>query len=243
MRFTETYTVSWHDTDAGRVARPSRLLTALQETANHQCGTYGKDLDRMRDEDGKGFILTRLELRFGALCRAGDVLELSTWISSAKALSTIREFRIRKGEETVLEGSGSWVLVDTGTRALLKVEEYPYPYPADEPLPFAPPMRLKLPPLEPVGHRRIVYSDTDYNGHMNNTRYPDLLMDFLPDGIPDEMYPKRMVILYHSGAPAGENLEILRGPMPDSPYAYGFEARGADGKTCFTALVELRPRG
>ena len=242
MKYTETYTVSWHDTDAGRAARPSRLLTALQETANRQCAAYGKDLDRMRDEDGKGFILTRLELRFGSLCRAGDNLELSTWISSVKALTTVREFRIKRGDETVLEGSGAWVLIDTNSHALLRVEDYPYPYPEDEPLPFTPPMRLRLPPLEAAGQRRISYSDTDYNGHMNNTRYPDLLMDFLPDEVFQTMYPKRMVILFHSGAPAGETLEIFRGRMPDDPDAYGFEARGRDGRVCFSALTEMRPR-
>ena len=57
MKFTQRYTIKWHDTDANRLVRPSALVTSLQETANEHLIHIGISLDELRDQHGLAFIL------------------------------------------------------------------------------------------------------------------------------------------------------------------------------------------
>ena len=91
--------------------------------------------------------------------------------------------------------------------------------------------------MEEVGQRRVVYSDCDYNGHINNTHYPDLLCDFLPDG---ETRPVADVVINFLGeAPFGDTLTVYRAPDPEREGRYLFRTRRADGSTNIEAVLTL----
>ena len=59
MKFSLDYTTRWHDTDAERRLRPSTLLVYMQETSNRHVASTGMSLDRLRDEKGLAFILSK----------------------------------------------------------------------------------------------------------------------------------------------------------------------------------------
>ena len=59
MSFSHTYTTRWHDTDANRCVRPSKIVEYMQETANRQCECSGLPLEWLRDEKGLAFIFSR----------------------------------------------------------------------------------------------------------------------------------------------------------------------------------------
>ena len=61
MKYTEKYKVRWHDTDAKGRVRPTGILTYMQETANLQFVSHGRDLDDERRE-GEGVADFRLPL-------------------------------------------------------------------------------------------------------------------------------------------------------------------------------------
>ena len=87
-----------------------------------------------------------------------------------------------------------------------------------------------------VGVRRIVYSDLDYNGHMNNTRYPDMLCDFLPDGTVPHV--RVMHFSYLKEGAYGAQLRILRGErMTENGKAYLFHTLNESGELCLEAEV------
>ena len=47
MKFSYRDTVKWHDTDANRCVRPSRILTYMQEAANLQMAANSRNLDKL----------------------------------------------------------------------------------------------------------------------------------------------------------------------------------------------------
>ena len=49
MKFTQDYTVRWHDTDANRTVRPSALLVLMQECAGAHLSHFGLSLETLRD--------------------------------------------------------------------------------------------------------------------------------------------------------------------------------------------------
>ena len=83
--------------------------------------------------------------------------------------------------------------------------------------------------------RTVSYSCLDRNGHMNNTRYLDLLCDHIPD------FRSRMVtsigIKFKAEAPLGETIKLYRAKMGDTYY---FRTIRSDGQINIEAEIETK---
>ena len=237
MKYTEKYKTMWHDTDASRKVRPSELLVYMQETANRQFVSAGRDLDGERDSDGVGFILSKIALDFHKPIFAYEDIEVETFTCDSRGFSFNRGFRILKDGEEVARAASIWALVDVREGKLLKVSDFTVGF-ENEPSPETlSPMRIKMPSAESfvsVGRRNIVYSDIDYNMHMNNTRYPNMLCDFME--LADTERISGMTLSYLHEAALGDELEVLCVKVENN---YFFKTVGKDGKTCLEALVRL----
>lgn len=210
MIYTETYTTTWHDTGANRTVRPTQILMYMQETANHHCNAYGIPLDALRDERGLAFLLSRITLNFYEELHAYEQIEVQTWISEGRGLSFPRCFRILRGGKIIAEAASFWALMDLRAGKLVKFEDFDYGFEGEEMLELDAPRRIRFPsdePLSLVGQRKIVYSDLDYNMHMNNTKYPDMVCDFI-DGIENKKL-RSMTLIYLREARYGDDLNIF----------------------------------
>ncbi len=240
MKFTHTYTTKWHDTDSNRVLRTSKILMYFQETANIQCAEFGMPLDELRDKEGVGFILSQLSMKIIKPVTAYKKIEVSTWCKEAKGYSFLRFFEMRADGEIVARASSTWALVDIHNKALVKADRlqrdnFPYDEPIDAAI-LPPRARIgKGEVLEKVGERTIFYSDIDYNMHMNNTNYPDMLCDFLPDM--QEKYVSEMSLSYLKEAPLGATLTVNRGLREDG--FFELKTTNSAGETCLEAIVKL----
>lgn len=240
MKFTKHYQVKWHDTDANREVRPSQILMYMQETANLQLQFHGIPLDDLRDKHGLGFILSRISVRIYEPLYAHDEIDVQTWICDSRGFSFNRCFCILKNEKIVAEAYSVWALIDIRDRRLLKVNEFEFGFVGDEPLQVDLPRRVHFPPMLPIedaGERTIRYCDIDYNGHMNNTRYPDMLCDFVPD-----VFSKRVTgftLSYLHEATFGHTLKIQRVKNQDG---YWFRTTDSDGTVCLEAYLQTVDR-
>ena len=240
MKFTQRYTVKWHDTDANRFVRPSALVTYLQETANEHLIHIGISLDELRDRHGLAFILGGLSVRSYEPLFSGDDIEVETWTCGEKGFRHNRCFRLLRSGKTVAEATSQWALIKLSDGSLVKVEDMPYHIEPEEPIALSDlPTRLKMPPLAEMdfaGERRIVYSDIDYNGHMNNTRYPDMLCDFIPEMRESRM--TGMVQSFRKEAVFAHTLRVFRQKTEDG---YLVCTVDEDGNVCTEALLKLEP--
>ncbi len=209
MKFTRRYTTNWHDTDAQRRVRPTRLLVYMQETSNPHMTSCGSSLDALRDERGLAFILSKISLAIYRPLYAFEDIEVQTWTCRSRGFSFIRCFRILRGDEIIADAHSVWALVDINNKKFCRVEDSGYNFEDEEPLFLDLPQRFRLPDgceLRELGKRRIVYSDLDYNMHMNNTKYPDMLCDYMP--IDDVGNIKGMVLSYLHEAAFGDTLAV-----------------------------------
>ena len=240
MLYTEKYPVRWHDTDANREMRPSEVLAYMQECANHQFRTHAKTLDRMRDEDGVGFILSRIAIDFLAPIRAYEQIEVRTATCEGRALCFPRRFEILRDGEVVARAMSHWAMVNVRDRSLLRVADAPLSF-GDEPeIEVSAPIRFRAPRelvFEQVGERRIGYADLDYNMHMNNTKYPDTVCDFLPD--PLGVRVTGMSLAYHREAAYGDLLAVERATDGEGNF---YIRTKKDGVICLEAFVSTEKR-
>ncbi|MBQ8432443.1 MAG: hypothetical protein IJX28_06125 [Clostridia bacterium] len=238
MKHTERYTIKWHDTNANREARPSKLLMYMQETANAHLLANGLSLDSLRDERGLAFLLSRIAIHFYRPLYTGDEIEVQTWICEGRGFSFDRCFVILRGGEVVAEAYSIWALLNLREKRLMKTSEFSYGFAPDLPLEAAFTTRLRMPAANemlPAGERKIVYSDIDYNGHMNNTNYPDMLCDFVP-----EIHSRRVVSMTLSflhEATYQHTLRVLRGEHAAG--GYYFRTLDENDTVCLDALVLL----
>lgn len=237
MKHSEYYKIKWHDTNANREVRPSKMLMYMQETANAHLLANGLSLDGLRDTRGLAFILSRISMRFYHPLYTGDEIEVQTWICEGRGFSFDRCFVILRDGEVVAEAYSIWALLNLKEKRLMRTSEFSYGFPPDLPLESGLITRVRMPAassMEPVGQRRIVYSDIDYNGHMNNTGYPDMLCDFVPDIARRRVLSMTLSFLHE--ASYEHTLDVWRGEHEMGHY---FRTVDSDGTTCLEALVLL----
>ncbi len=242
MYYAQTYKTKWHDTDAGGLMRPSALLVYMQETANLQCRDWDCDLNRLHAEEGLGFLLSRIMLRVDASLKAYEDIEVRTWCGESRGLTFLRYFSVHRGNETVATAISHWALMDLHTHKLVRARDFPYPLPTGDALDEATlPRKAHIPStvaMEPAGTRTIVYSDLDFNRHMNNTKYPDMVCDFLPDMTGKRVHT--LALSYLREAAFGDVLTVSRATAPSADgETYLLRTTRPDGTPCLEAEVSL----
>ncbi len=236
-KYTKHYTILWHDTDANREVRPSRLITYMQETANYQFRDMGMTLDQLRDEKGLAFLLSRMTVCFYKPLCAYDEIDVISWVCEARGLSCNRCFSVERNGEVVAEAFTVWGLMDLNAKKLLPASEGFFgmePYPA---LTLSAPLRLHIPssaPLEYAGERSIAYSELDYNFHMNNTNYADFVCNFLPDVHAKQV--KAIVLSFLHEAHFAHTIRVFRYVDEENKVAY-FRTQDESGTTCLEAQL------
>ena len=238
MKHIEKYRVKWHDTDASRRVRPSELLEYMQETANLQFVSHNRDLDAERDNSGIAFILSKMCVDIHAPLYAYEDIDVETFTCESRGFSFNRCFRILRNGEIVAEALSVWALVNINTGKLMRADEYDVGFENEPVLTVSAPLRIKMPPQDTfieVGKRKTVYSDIDYNMHMNNTRYPNMLCDFMETR--DTAKICGISLSYLREAALGDTLTIMRAKIDGRYY---FRTIGVDGKVCLEAEVILK---
>lgn len=238
MIFSQKYVTRWHDTDASRRVRATQLLVYMQETSNHHLQSCGISLDELRDRHSLAFILSKIRLAIYRPLYAFEEIEVQTWTGEEHGLSIPRFYRILRDGETVAEADTVWALVNLDTQALVKGSECKILNFEHECFPTLDiPTRFSIPKgveLSSVGKRRIVWSDLDYNMHMNNTRYPDMLCDFIA---PEDIGKiKGFLLSYVNEAAFTDELDVRCARADDS---YFFRTVNSAGKTCLDARIIL----
>ncbi len=239
MKYIKHYTVKWHDTDANRNLTPSHLLMYMEETSDHHLRDAGMSLDDLRDRKSLAFLLSRIAVRSYLQLHAGDAIDVETWVCEGRGLSFIRCFRVLRAGEVAAEAYSVWALLHLGTRKLLPASEFPYDIEPELPLCSSVSSRVRFPAqsgMELAGERKIVYSDIDYNGHMNNTHYPNMLCDFTPDIRSKQIVGFTLSFLHE--ASFGHTLQVWRQQTSDG---YGFRTLDEDGNTCLEAMLFTEP--
>ena len=236
MKFSQDYTVRWHDTNANRELTPSAILTLMQETTNKHIMTMYPYPEYIRDVLHQAFILTKVYIRIYEPVHAYDEITVNTWTGTeSRGFTFYRSFEVIKDGRVVADALTNWCLVDTRDKKLLQVSKFENTF-IDEPsLAVEIPRRIKVPEgaeLSLVGERKIVYSDIDYNLHMNNTHYPNMLIDFLPS--PEEHRVKEIVINFGAGSTYNESISVYRAQVENTFY---FHTVNPDSKSGIDAII------
>lgn len=240
MKFTKEFNVRWHDTNANREITPSAILTLMQETTNGHIKTMYPSIEYVRDELHQAFILSKIYMRFYGTAHAYDDVTVETWTGEeSRGYTFYRSFRVIREGEVIADALTVWALLDTETHKLLPVKCFENTF-VDEPsIDISIPRRIKFPECEPefTAKRKTLYGDIDYNKHMNNTHYPNMLVDYLPS--PERLRVSEMILSFVRGELYGSEITLERRGANDE---FFFRTLNESGEVCLEAVVRTEKR-
>lgn len=234
----ESYVVRSFECDCQGIMRTSAVLRYFQELATLHLSLYDLPLARLKSL-GVAFMLTRVRLKLLRPPMPQQAIKVTTWHRATKGVQFIRDSEMRDEDGTLLAScTAGWVLVNRETRSILRprdLKEYTVLLQPERALEEEKAPKLALPKeLEPVGTRRIRYTDIDHNGHLNNTIYADFMTDFLPCPLKGRRF-STLDLRFIAEAVEGDELLLSAAQREDTVYFSGRHARGA----CFEAICTL----
>lgn len=230
--YKQNITVDIHDVDYNGVAKTSSILRYIQSAAQSQLTEKNMSYGELR-EMGRAFILSRLNMAVPKPLTAYTPLTAVSYPCESRGYTFLRCYELLCEGETVARAISAWALIDTETRALVRVNDFNLPISTLPPIDLALPRIILPTELSDVGGYGVHYGDVDQNMHMNNTKYPDMYSNFLP--LKDKMI-SRIAINYSSEAALGEKLRVMRACRDG---VYYFRTTRSDGKTNSEAEIEL----
>ena len=217
--YQQNYKLRTYDCDKNKIAKPAGLLQETQDCGDGQMASEGLTYTELFDQ-GKAFMLSRLDMHIKSELRYGDVLTTRTWPCPSRRATFLRNYAMWEAEgsqtkeDIAVLVSTHWTLVGVEDRKLMTVDDVDLScYTHDEYLEAIPGAKLKISAGEQaamscVGERRISYSDCDCNGHMNNTYYADVVCDQIPELEEGTHRVSTLRIHFSKEAILGEIIEI-----------------------------------
>ncbi len=238
VSYRHTVQIDSRDMDCFNRCRASALLGHLQEAAVQAAETGGFGRDVLMRQYNCFWMLTRIWFHLNRPLMWEEYLTIHTWHRGGKHALMYRDFDLYVGDEPIGESVSAWVLANADSRKLMKLGSIPA---LDETwggdlCKTRLLTRLKMPKEMSELDRRVThYSDTDINGHVNNTRYADFACDALRmDLLPDSCYLQEMQINYTAECRPGETLILENGRDGNTSFING---RDEDGKRRFEASL------
>lgn len=241
MFVEERYHVDTREVDHQGQCRPSAVLGFLQETATAAALRLGFERETMLKRYNCFWMLARIWVELERPLGWNEEVTVRTWHRTPKGASIYRDFDLFSEGKPVGQAVSTWVLADYDTHKLFrmdKVEEIQNTFGGeglDKTLTLS---HLKLPAeMELAERRRLHYSETDINAHVNNTRYADFACDALRlERLTGGAFVSRLQIGFLAECKAGDVLDLSVGRQGETGFVRGV---GQDGKPRFEAGVTI----
>lgn len=225
--------------DCTRRASVAAIIGYMLDVAGEDADRKGFGISAL-DSDSTTWVLSRLAVDIEAQPKQYEEIAIDTWVNEFNRLSSTRNFRIHRGEECVAKGVSQWCMLNMETRQVVDMSLLKETYMqamVEEPSPISAPARLR--PITPIGSasRPVVYSDIDFNRHVNTLRYIDLIFDNVPLELIEKNEGLRIDINFIAEALYGETLTIC---WAQEDNIWNFEISSSPERVLCRAKVEFK---
>ncbi len=216
--YQEEMEVKFCQCDASHRLKLSELFRILTDIADTAFAFRGMDHQFLM-ENRMVFLITRFSVQVSRIPVQTEQIRVATWEQQIERAQFIRNFCVWDTQGNVLiEVSSGWILVDPVDRSILRPDQFEERFsgslrPMPEEKSGAPDfVRLRLRESDEGvlrgEDRKIVYSDIDGNGHVDNARYIDMAMDILPERL-SSLPPEYVQVAFNREAMLGESLQMF----------------------------------
>ena len=235
------FSVSAENVDFTLHATIESLCSNLLNVAGTDARKNGISADTLMQE-GRTWVLSRMAVEFDRMPEQFEQFDIATWINphTSRLLST-RNFEFIDEQGSVFgRAVTQWCVIDFEKRmpVSLEVVEHLFDpnYPCDEPSPCDAPRKVRGIAPTVTRQRQVVYSDIDFNRHVNTMRYIRMMLNTLPIEYLTDNRPMRLDIHFANECKLGQMLTINYEQRENVSM---FEIRNEDAVAC-TAAIEWK---
>lgn len=193
------------------------MVDAILNAAGTDAHGKGFGVDAL-NADNHSWVLSRMAVELDTLPRQYSDYRIATWINEYGRVLSTRNF-------TLTDAAGSefgravtqWAMIDLASRSALDLSWVGKAHSdaiVDVPSPAEKPRKIREVNPSQVMEHKVVYSDIDFNRHVNTMRYIEMMIDMLPLEMLTREAPVRLDIHFLHECRYGQTLAV------------GYEQRG-----------------
>ncbi len=178
-----SYVIRSYEVDArGRLSVPS-IFNLLQDAASSHALKLGVAVSQLL-ANNYTWVLSRIILKMVDFPQWGDTIQIHTWPSGIQGVFALRDFNIRRDDQTIGACVSAWIIIDTASRRPVRPKVFAQQLrPVDKGHVLDRPLTklhaLKEPQIEK--QFQVRYHDLDINQHVNNVSYIEWLLECCAD--------------------------------------------------------------
>ncbi|WP_461183152.1 acyl-[acyl-carrier-protein] thioesterase [Virgibacillus kimchii] len=242
--FKKNYHVELSDADFKKNLKLSTLFNYFQDVASDAATNLGAGINKLQTSHGVAWILMRIRVDITRLPQWGEEIVIETWPLEPKRLEFERDFLVKdQNGDIIIRSISSWVIMDLEERKLKRSESIGLTYPVnieERAIDGKLGRPRKNGPLETVYKRMIGYSDVDFNGHLNNAKYVDFLLDCFPIETHMKSRVKSLEVNFVNEVLPGETIVLLKDTSKMDENRYYIEGKNENSsRTVFKATAEV----
>ena len=248
----ETFPIRFGVIDRSDRLTLDAVFQFFQEAAISHAVRLGVGREAMA-ETGQVWIISRMTVQVDRRPKYCETVTLRSWPCGFDRLFAIRDYQIvDKDEKPLISARSAWLVIDIEKRRPIRPQSIMGILPLNEGLEaLSPeagavvslPERGDSPDMQKAAERKALYTDIDYNGHVNNVRYIQWIEDSLDPVILENADRMRLDINYLNEIISGEDVELFSASIPvenGAIHSFAFEGRKTQNNaTAFRAELKL----
>jgi len=241
--WTENCLVRFGAIDKSDSMTLNSIFNFFQEAAISHAENLGVGREAMAKAN-QVWLLSRMSVQVDRRPKYGETVTVRTWPRGAEKLFTRRDYDILDADgQAAVRASSSWIIVDLIKRRPLRPQAIVDTMPHNEGLDALPNTAVILeenPSLQKRREHPALYTDVDYNGHVNNISYIRWIENAINPELLEQAKQMRLDINYLNEVLRNEITGIWSAPIEASPPAHAFAFEGRkENQAAFRAELRL----
>lgn len=207
--------------NARRELPVSLLVSNIIEVATEHANNLGIGFRKMTPE-GVGWVLSRLTVEMYRYPSFNERYTLTTWIETWNRHFSVRDFMVTAPDGSVSGYARTvWMVIDLSTHASVGTSalDFDTGLISSRPCPVGRQKRHARLPPQLSGSYIFRYTDIDFYGHVNTTRYVELLLNQFPLSRYEHSHVRRLEVAFQHEARFGERAVIDIAESGEGRYA------------------------
>jgi len=241
MYLSKIRNIASKDVDLNDLMRPSAALDKFQDMAGAHADMIGVGYDEVYGKHNLVWVILFEQLEVvSRLPKFNEEVYVNTWPKRQYKLEFEREYEIRDMDNNLLiKGISNWVLIDATKRRIARTDSISFNGEYIDKCNYLEkqPRRLNLVCNEVIKslEYKVLLTDLDHNGHMNNARYLDAIYNLFFDDKNKKSFKKVQIAFVHE-AYYGQTIKINYFKTEDNLDAYtGY----VDDQLSFELILEM----
>lgn len=215
----EEFQVRTWDVDRSGRLDIAAAFNYFQEVAGNHAERLGVGKEAL-NKTGHAWVLSRMTAIIDRRPSWGEIIRAKTWPRGTDRLFAVRDYELLDSEDKIVSrGRSGWIVLDTArmrpVRPQFLTDLFPV-YEQKNAIEQGIESLKTFPDLISSGSRPVAYSDIDYNGHVNNSRYIQWIQDVLPATELENANTFQMDINYLSQVVPSTTVDFFTSPLIDS---------------------------